>query len=181
MRPLPHLGASDCTKLIQATIPSCNAVLGKHFHRGVLLHVFLSPEFPTLNGNCLGTPNPYNVSEKHWRYTSNLHRSTPPICNAVSRWLLSFGERETPRSTSNLYGNTPPICTAVRLPSVPAILLRKYQGLGVPESSSFKQGLCCSLTSSLSRTLLPEIRNLSCTRLRVPPVALHVSRYTCRS
>ena len=24
-------------------------------------------------------------------------------------------------------------------------------------------------------------RNLSCTRLRVPPVALHVSRYTCRA
>ena len=34
-----------------------------------------------------------------------------------------------------IYCSTPPICTAVRLPFVPAILLRKYQGLGFPESS----------------------------------------------
>ena len=85
-------------------------------------------------GNCSGTPNPYNLSEKYWQYTSNLYRSTPPICNAVPCWLLNFG-RETPQYTSNLYRNTPPICTAVCLPFVPAILLGKYQGLGVPERS----------------------------------------------
>ena len=89
----------------------------------------------TANGDCLGTPNPYNLSEKYWRYTSNLYRSTLPICNAVPRWLQSFGERETPQYTSNLYSNTPPICTAVHLRFVLAILLSKYQGLGVPESS----------------------------------------------
>ena len=77
-------------------------------------------------GHCSGTPNPYNVSEKYWRYTSNVYRSTSPICNAVPRWLLSFGEIETPQYTFNLYCSTPPICTAVRLPFVPAILLRKY-------------------------------------------------------
>ena len=81
-------------------------------------------------GDYSGNPNPYNVSEKYWRYTSNLYRSTSPICNAVPRWLLSFGERETPQYTSNLYCSTPPICTAVRLAFVPAIPLRKYQGWG---------------------------------------------------
>ena len=49
--------------------------------------------------------------------------------------ILGFGERETSQYTSNLYCSTPPICTAARLPFVPGILLRKYQGLGVPESS----------------------------------------------
>ena len=88
-----------------------------------------------LDGDCSEIPYPYNVSEKYWRYTSNLYCSTPPICNAVPRWLLSFGERETPQYTSNLCCSTPPIGTAVRFPFVPAILLRKYQGLGVPESS----------------------------------------------
>ena len=29
------------------------------------------------NGVCFGTPNPYNVSEKYWRHTSNLYRNTP--------------------------------------------------------------------------------------------------------
>ena len=62
----------------------------------------------------------------YWRYTSNLYRSTPHICNSVPRWLLSFGERETPQYTSNLCCSTPLICTAV--PFVPVILLRKYQG-----------------------------------------------------
>ena len=81
------------------------------------------------------SPQPYNLSEKYWRYTSNLYSSTPPICSAVPCWLLSFGERETPQYTSNLYCNTPPICTAVRLLFVPAIFLGKYQRLGVPESS----------------------------------------------
>ena len=87
------------------------------------------------------TPNPYNLSEKYWRYTSNLHRSTPPICNAVPRWLPSLEEREVPQCTSNLYCSTPPICTAVRHPFVPAILLREYQWLPgwgfreVPEQS----------------------------------------------
>ena len=87
------------------------------------------------NGVCSGTPSPYNLSEKYWRYTSNLYHSMPPICSAVPRWLLSFGERETPQYTSNLYCSTSPICTAVRLPFVPGILLRKYQKVGVPESS----------------------------------------------
>ena len=64
------------------------------------------------NGGCLGTPNPHNVSQKYWQYTSNLDRSTPPICNAVPRWLLSFGDRETRQYTSNLYCSTPPICTS---------------------------------------------------------------------
>ena len=50
--------------------------------------------------------------------------------------LQSFGKREMPQYTSNLNCSTPPICTAVRLPCVPAMLLRKYQGWGfrkVPE------------------------------------------------
>ena len=63
------------------------------------------------------------LSEKYWQYTSNLHRSTPPICNAVPCWLLSLEERETPQCTSHLYRSTPPICTAVRLSFVPALLL----------------------------------------------------------
>ena len=70
-------------------------------------------------GDCLGTPNSYNLSEKYWRYTSNLYRNTPLICNAVPRWLLSFGERENAaihlqfvvQYASNLYRSTPPICT----------------------------------------------------------------------
>ena len=91
--------------------------------------------FLPVSGNCSGTPNPYNSSEKYWQYTSNLYRNTPPICNALPCWLLNFGGRETPQNTSNLYCSTPPICTTVRLPFVPGILLRKYQGLEVPESS----------------------------------------------
>ena len=80
-----------------------------------------------LIGNCSGAPDPSNLSEKYWQYISNLYCSTPPICNAVPCWLLNFGERKR--------RSTPPICTAVRLPFVPAMLVRKYQGLGVPESS----------------------------------------------
>ena len=64
------------------------------------------------NGHCSGTPNPYNLSEKYWQYTSNLYHSTPPICNAVPCWLLSLEERAMPQYTSHL---------------IPAILLRKYQ------------------------------------------------------
>ena len=37
------------------------------------------------------------------------------------------------------------------------------------------------LTDDLSEAGCSDSRELSCTRLRVPPVALHVSRYTCRS
>ena len=59
----------------------------------------------------------------------------PPICNVVPCWLLSLEEREMPQYTSHLYRSTPPICAAVPLPFVPALLLRKYRGLGVPESS----------------------------------------------
>ena len=33
----------------------------------------------------------------------------------------------------------------------------------------------------MSKTIRSRPGKLSCTRLRVPPVALHVSRYTCRS
>ena len=78
------------------------------------------------NGHCSGTPNPYNVSEKYWRYTSNLYRSMASKLwrkgNAAVhlQFVLQYA--------SHLY-------PAVRLPFVPAILLRKYQGLGVPESS----------------------------------------------
>ena len=71
---------------------------------------------PELIGHCSGTPNPDNLSEKYWQYTVNLYRSAPPICNAVSRWLLSLEERETPQHTSNLYCSTPPICTIARFP-----------------------------------------------------------------
>ena len=53
---------------------------------------------------CSGAPNPYNVSENYWQYTSNLYRSTPPICNAVPCWLLNFGKRKR--------CSTPPICTS---------------------------------------------------------------------
>ena len=71
-----------------------------------------------VNGQCFGNPNPYNLSEKYWQYTSNLYGSTPPISIAVLSWLLSFEERETPQDASHLYCSTPPICTAVRPPFV---------------------------------------------------------------
>ena len=58
---------------------------------------------------------PVQIVWKHWQYTFNLYRRTPPICNAVPCWLLSLEERETPQHTSNLYCNTPPIYTTVRL------------------------------------------------------------------
>ena len=82
--------------------------------------------------DCLGTPNPYNVSEKYWRYASNLYRSTPPTCNAVPRWLLSFGERETPQPqyTSNLYCRLPPICTGDTPPICTGDTLEKIPGVG---------------------------------------------------
>ena len=90
------------------------------------------------SGHCLGAPNPYDLSQRYWQYTSNLYRrAPPPICSTAPCWLLSFEERETPQHTSNLYCSAPPICTAVRLPFVSAILLRKYSGWGfrkVPES-----------------------------------------------
>ena len=87
------------------------------------------------HGHCSGTPNPYHLSEKHWQYTSNVYCNAPPICNAVPCWLLSLEDRETPQYTSHLYCSMPPVCTAVRLPFVPALLLRKYRRLGVLESS----------------------------------------------
>ena len=114
----------------------------KHRNKGTLakttlnyktaMHCFLSNFY----GHC-----PYNLSEKYWQYTSNLYHSTPPICNAVPCWLQSFGERETPQYTSNFYCSTPPICTAAPLPYAPAILLRKYRGLGfrkVPDLSPLR-------------------------------------------
>ena len=55
---------------------------------------------------------------------------TTCLKSTVPCWLLSLEARETPQYTSNFYCNMPPICTAVRLPFVPAILLRKYQWLG---------------------------------------------------
>ena len=121
-------------------------------------------DFPSKNRDCSGTPNPYNVSEKYWRYTSNLYCSTPPICNAVPRWLLSSGERETPQCTSNLYCSTPPICTAARLPFVPVILLRKYQGSGVPEGSPKKQAYKLSLKTS-RHSSLQEKKFVTCISL----------------
>ena len=75
------------------------------------------------NGHCSGTPNPHNLSGKYWQYTSNLYRSTRPICNAVPCRLLSFEERETPQYTSYLYRSTPPICTG-------SAFERTYQWLG---------------------------------------------------
>ena len=65
-----------------------------------------------------------------WQYNSNLFRSTPPICNAVPCWLLSFGERETPQYTSNFYCSMPPICTAVRLPLCTGDTFEKILGVG---------------------------------------------------
>ena len=44
-----------------------------------------------LCGDCSETPNPYNVSERYWRYISNLYCSTPPICNAVLTVGLLYG------------------------------------------------------------------------------------------
>ena len=56
----------------------------RHIHQ----YLFL----PSL-GDCSGIPNLYNVSEKYWRYTSNLYHSMPPICHAVPRWLLLRGNK----------------------------------------------------------------------------------------
>ena len=47
---------------------------------------------------------------KKLQYSSNLCHSTPPICNAVSSWLLKIDEeRETPQCTFNLYCGTLPM------------------------------------------------------------------------
>ena len=87
---------------------------------GLTVGSFLLPvELICLHGHSSGTPNPYNLSEKYWQYTSNLYRSTPPICNAVPRWLPSLEDRET--------RSTPPICTAIRLPFVPQYTSHLYR------------------------------------------------------
>ena len=80
-----------------------------------------------------GAPNLYNLSEKYWQYTSNLYRSTPPICNAVPCWLLSSGERETPQYTSKLYRSTPPILYRSTPPICTGDTFEKIPGLGVRE------------------------------------------------
>ena len=127
------------------------------------------------HGHCLATPNPYKSSKSTGN--TNLYRRAPPICNAVSCWLLSLEEREPPQYTSNLYCSTPPICTAMRLPFVPAMLLRKYQWLGVPESSrnfdgsAFNQHVA-TLTITISRSmlmLLPKALNFGSPRLCFVP------------
>ena len=96
-------------------------------------------------GECLRTPNPYNLSEKYWRYLSDLYCSTPPMCNAVPRWLQSFGEKEAPQYTSNctlqhashLYRSAPPICTGDNFEKIPGVggsekFLTKILKKGVP-------------------------------------------------
>ena len=81
------------------------------------------------------------LSERHVSelqlYTSNLYCSTPPISNAAPCWLLNFWRKGNaaihpqfvPQYASCLYRSMPPICTG------DTSNLRKYQGLGVPESS----------------------------------------------
>ena len=59
-------------------------------------------------GQSFGNPNPYNLSERVWQYTSKLYSSTPPICIAVLSLLLSVEEWETPQYASHLYSSTPP-------------------------------------------------------------------------
>ena len=96
--------------------------------RGTIWHRMVSPDLLTegwqpgfLSGQRLGTPNPYNLSEKYC--------CTLPICTAVRApfvtrvpcWLLSFEERETPQYTSNLYRSTPPICTGNIFEKVPVV------------------------------------------------------------
>ena len=43
---------------------------------------------------------------------------------------MSIEDNKTLPCTSDLYCIMPPICTVARVPFVPAMLLRKYQGLG---------------------------------------------------
>ena len=97
----------------------------------------------------LQKPQPLLVSKKVLQYISNLYGSTPPsICIAVPSWLLAL-KKEKPKSppihlpsvlqyASHLYSSMPPICTEV--------LLRKYWGLGSPESSCHLYSPCqCEL------------------------------------
>ena len=64
-------------------------------------------------------PQPVQHVEKILQCTSDLYRNTPPICNAMPCWLLSFEEREmapkchnTPPICTTLYCRTPHICTS---------------------------------------------------------------------
>ena len=115
----------------------------EHFSEALLLQAS--------NGHCSGTPNPYNLPERSWQYTSNLYP-----CNAVPCWLLSLEERETPQYASYLYRSTPSICTAVRLPSVPASLLRNTGGWGfrkVPDPRRYFFRLFLGLSVTFSEHL----------------------------
>ena len=83
------------------------------------------------------------------QYTPHLYR-----CASL---LLNLEEREKPQHASNLNCSTPPICTEVhlRLPLVPAMLLRSTSGWGfrkAPESQFskvFLEALECQGSSQL--------------------------------
>ena len=125
-------------------------------------------------GHCSGTPNRCNLSEKYWQCTSNLYRSTPPICNAVPCRLLSLEERETPQCASYLYRNTPPICTAVRLPFVPALLFEKSRGFQTVPSRNHPPHLSHHFPPHLVTTIgssLPAPREVPSALVRLCAIA----------
>ena len=97
---------------------------------GVGLNIFFRGRNAHFCQKSFRNPNPYSSRRKCW-YTSNLYRHMPPICNTVPCWLLSLEERVTPQHAFYLHCTMPPICTALRLPFVPAALLRKCQRLVV--------------------------------------------------
>ena len=69
------------------------------------------------------------------------------------------------------------------------VLQSDCQNAMPPESPSIKclnqeldwETICTAPAVKLNNKVCVYVYQLSCTRLRVPPVALHVSRYTCRS
>ena len=87
------------------------------------------------------TPTPAGLEESTAVHLQLVRHYAPHLY----RWTflaLSLEERETQQYTSHLHCSTPPICTAVRLPFVRQYAshlygstLRKYWGLGSPESS----------------------------------------------
>ena len=71
----------------------------------------------------------YNASEKYWRYTSNLYRSTPPRlqrCASLASKLWRKGNAAVYlqfvlQHGSHLYRSKPPICTGDTFEKIPGL------------------------------------------------------------
>ena len=71
------------------------------------------------SGDCLGAPNPYNLSESTG--------GTPPISTAVRPPFVSLCLAGFKALEKGKRRNTPPICTALRLPFVPQYASHLYR------------------------------------------------------